>query len=95
MEFNYWSRMSKWFEIQVLRADGSVLLIEGYDFEDVKNGRCQEWDPSRDVCAWHIKFKEEDEEHHVLANYVCDEVVGNNFENLRHVYENHVIKSAL
>lgn len=93
--------MSKWWEIQVLKADGTVFLIEEYRFEDVKNGLCPDWDPAKDVCVWHIKFKEEDlgyingEEKSVIANYPYEELRGDNFENLKHVFEKHVIKSIL
>lgn len=86
--------MSKWYEIQILKADGTVIGVDDRSFNDIITGGHPDWDQSRDFVVWLIKFKYEDigNDEEILANYVYGEIRGDRYEQLKDIYINHVIR---
>jgi hypothetical protein len=85
---------SKWYEIQILKADGSVIGVDDRSFNDIVSGGHPDWDPSKDVVVRLIKFKYEDigDDDEVIANYVYGEIRGDRYEQLKDIYYNHIIQ---
>jgi hypothetical protein len=80
---------SKWYEIQILKEDGSVIGVDDRSFNDIISGGHRHWDPTKDIVVWLIKFKYEED---VLANYIFGEIQGAGYDTKKGIYTNHSIR---
>lgn len=85
---------SKWYEIQILKEDGTVIGVDDRSFNDIVSGGHPNWDPTKDIVVWLIKFKYVDlgQEEEVLANYIYGEIQGDGYDTKKEIYSNHVIR---